>query len=301
MSTFNKIYKKVANNGNASDYALVGQVGVDGTPLAEYKYDGSSGVGTFGLVPSLNTNGDEYFLTGESWRPFRGFEEWMTQDYEQLYAVSLGGLSKLFSIPINPSAGAAPMGLLNSQTKEKLNALPEGVGIDYEFNDLANSAMVIHSYGNAEVSSTRYKQALNLPAFTSYNVLNDSYVTKLSNNQIRFKKNGLYMVELRYSVKGSEKTAKMDICPYINGKSVRMLAITTGNEYVLNTYLTKMNQFLIDVNDNDTFDIRCFTAYDEISAKAMINDICITCIDSSYFFSMSNRVLESRDSSIIYK
>ena len=32
MSTFNKIYKKIANNGNSSDYALVGQVGVDGNP-----------------------------------------------------------------------------------------------------------------------------------------------------------------------------------------------------------------------------------------------------------------------------
>lgn len=301
MSVFNKVYKKIANNGNSSDYALVGQIGVNGTPLAEYKYNGSSGVGTFGLVPSLNTNGDEYFLTGESWKPFRGFEEWMTQDYEQLYAVSLGELSKLFSIPINPSDGAAPMGLLNSQTKEKLNALPEGVGIDYEFNDLSNSAMVIHSYGNAEVSSVIYTQVHNLPAFTSYNVLNDSYVTKLSNNQIRFKKNGLYMVELRFGVKGAKKDAKMDICPYINDTAVRMLAISTGNEYILNTYYTKTHQFLIDVEDNDTFDIRCFASHEGVTATVAINDICITCIDSSYFFNVSNQVLTNRDSSMIYK
>lgn len=301
MAVFNKVYKKVANNGNSSDYALVGQIGVDGTPLAEYKYVGSSGVGTFGLVPSLNTSGDEYFLTGESWRPFRGFEEWMTEDYEQLYAVSLGGLSKLFSIPINPSAGAAPMGLLNSQTKEKLNALPEGVGIDYEFNGLNDNAMVIHGYGNDEVSSSRYNQPINLPAFTNCGVLNDSYVTKLSNNQIRFKKNGLYMVDLRFSVKGSEKTAKIDICPYINGTAVRMLSISTGNEYVLNTYYTKSYQYLIDINDNDTFDIKCFSVYDEITAQVVINDIAITCIDSSYFFSVSNQVLTNRDSSVVYK
>ena len=37
MAVFNKVYKKVANNGNSSDYALVGQVGVDGNPLDIYK------------------------------------------------------------------------------------------------------------------------------------------------------------------------------------------------------------------------------------------------------------------------
>lgn len=301
MAVFNKVYKKIANNGNISDYALVGQVGVDGTPLAEYKYNGSSGSGTFGLVPSLNSNGDEYFLTGESWRPFGGFEPWMYTSDEQLYSVLFGGKNKLFSIPINPSDGAAPMGLLNSETKEKLNALPDGVGIDYEFNGLNDNAMVIHGYGNDAVSSSRYNQPINLPAFTNYGVLNDSYVTKLSNNQIRFKKNGLYMVDLRFNVKGSEKTAKIDICPYINGTAVRMLAINTGNEYVLNTYYTKSYQYLIDVNDNDTFDIRCFTAYDEITAQVSIADIAITCIDSSYFFSVSNQVLTNRDSSIVYK
>lgn len=37
MAIFNKVYKKVANNGNDSDYQLVGQLGVDGTPLDVYK------------------------------------------------------------------------------------------------------------------------------------------------------------------------------------------------------------------------------------------------------------------------
>ena len=32
----NKFYKKIANNGNDSDYELVGEIGVDGVPLKEY-------------------------------------------------------------------------------------------------------------------------------------------------------------------------------------------------------------------------------------------------------------------------
>ena len=32
----NKFYKKIANNGNDSDYELVGEIGVNGMPLEEY-------------------------------------------------------------------------------------------------------------------------------------------------------------------------------------------------------------------------------------------------------------------------
>ena len=32
----NKFYKKIANNGNDSDYELVGEIGVDGIPLKDY-------------------------------------------------------------------------------------------------------------------------------------------------------------------------------------------------------------------------------------------------------------------------
>ena len=42
MSTFNKIYKKVANNGDSNDYQVVGQVGVNGVPLDIMKGASSS-------------------------------------------------------------------------------------------------------------------------------------------------------------------------------------------------------------------------------------------------------------------
>ena len=32
----NKFYKKIANNGNDSDYELVGEIGVNGMPLEDY-------------------------------------------------------------------------------------------------------------------------------------------------------------------------------------------------------------------------------------------------------------------------
>ena len=32
----NKFFKKIANNGNDSDYELVGEIGIDGVPLEEY-------------------------------------------------------------------------------------------------------------------------------------------------------------------------------------------------------------------------------------------------------------------------
>ena len=58
MSTFNKIYKKVANNGNDADYQVVGQVGVNGVPLDIMKGASSSSDGEIGLVPKP-CNGDQ--------------------------------------------------------------------------------------------------------------------------------------------------------------------------------------------------------------------------------------------------
>ena len=65
MSTFNKIYKKVANNGNSNDYQVVGQVGVDGVNLDIMKGANSSSAGEIGLVPKPAAGANNRYLRSD--------------------------------------------------------------------------------------------------------------------------------------------------------------------------------------------------------------------------------------------
>ena len=63
-NTFRKIYKKTGNSGSASDYQLVGNVGVDGVELDIMKGASSSVDGEIGLVPKPLKGQENYLLSG---------------------------------------------------------------------------------------------------------------------------------------------------------------------------------------------------------------------------------------------
>lgn len=65
MSTFKKIYKKVANNGNSNDYQEVGTVGVNGVPLDIMKGASSSVDGEIGLVPKPTKGHQNQYLRAD--------------------------------------------------------------------------------------------------------------------------------------------------------------------------------------------------------------------------------------------
>ena len=69
MSTFNKIYKKVANNGNDSDYQAVATVGINGVDLAVMTGASSSADGEIGLVPKpTKGNQNKYLRADGTWQ-----------------------------------------------------------------------------------------------------------------------------------------------------------------------------------------------------------------------------------------
>ena len=84
MSTFNKIYKKVANNGNSNDYQVVGQVGVNGVPLDIMKGASSSSAGEIGLVPKPSAGANNRYLRSDgTWS--------VPPDNDTTYSVFTGG------------------------------------------------------------------------------------------------------------------------------------------------------------------------------------------------------------------
>ena len=62
----NKFYKKIANNGNDSDYELVGTIGVDGVELAVLQGCSASANGQQGLVPAPVSGYQNRILTGDA-------------------------------------------------------------------------------------------------------------------------------------------------------------------------------------------------------------------------------------------
>jgi len=69
MSTFNKIYKKVANNGNSNDYQAVATVGINGVDLAVMTGASSSADGEIGLVPKpTKGNQNKYLRADGTWQ-----------------------------------------------------------------------------------------------------------------------------------------------------------------------------------------------------------------------------------------
>ena len=76
MSTFNKIYKKVANNGNDADYQVIGQVGVNGVPLDIMTGASSSADGEIGLVPKpMKGDQNKYLRADGTWQTLQEFDQ----------------------------------------------------------------------------------------------------------------------------------------------------------------------------------------------------------------------------------
>lgn len=63
-NTFRKVYKKTGNSGSASDYQLVGNIGVGGVELDIMKGATSSANGELGLVPKPIKGQENFVLTG---------------------------------------------------------------------------------------------------------------------------------------------------------------------------------------------------------------------------------------------
>lgn len=118
MSTFTKIYKKVANNGNEADYQVVGQVGVNGVPLDIMHPCTDAEDGEIGLVPKPLKGGKFGVLSANG--NFRTPN--ITQGIEgNLYCLYLNLDDELISKLILPEATATDSGIMSSSDKAKLD------------------------------------------------------------------------------------------------------------------------------------------------------------------------------------
>lgn len=312
MAIFNKVYKKVANNGNSSDYALVGQVGVDGNPLDIYKLNQDPTKNTPGLIPSLNkkvtdlansTDTSRYFLGTGGWHYIGNESNYDDDDafymnFDECYALTD---SSAYCTPhtttIIPSNGSEKLNVLSVNDFMKIELLHQGYGLSY-----SNGRRIAHGYGNASVSCVRNTSTVNVPAFTKFDQLNDgynnyTYAIKNSNNQIKLTIDGLYFVELRYNVKSAESWGRIDICPYINGNAQRFLS-TQGSNGIGTGTITCFHSFFIDVAEDSTLEFKVTAVDDEVTTTVTVADVMVSLIDSSKLvnFHKVDLSLTNRDS-----
>ena len=317
MAVFNKVYKKVANNGNSSDYALVGQVGVDSNPLDIYKLNQDPTKNTPGLIPSLNkkvtdfannTDASMYFLGTGGWHCIKNGYKYEEEDddspygfdmfFDEYYAVT-NSTAYLTEHPttIIPANGSEKLNVVSENDINKIESLHYGYGLSY-----SNGRRIAHGYGNALVSCVRNTSTVNVPAFTKFDPLNEgynnyTYAIKNNNNQIKLTLDGLYFVELRYNVKSVETWGRIDICPYINGKAQRFLA-TQGSNGIGTGAITCFHSFFIDVAEDSTLEFKVTGVDDEVTTKVMVDDVMVSLIDSSKLvkFHKEDLSLTNRDS-----
>ena len=224
MSTFNKIYKKVANNGNSDDYQVVGQVGVNGVPLDIMKGANSSSAGEIGLVPKPvagdnnrylrsdgiwsvppdtnttygvftgsnnglvpSTDKSTYFLTGNGSWGYPWIGSW-SESGKTL--ICLGSGDDQLSKNEIPEATSSSNGLMSSKDKSRLDSF----FINSEFSSSSETTAWTPTDPNKEA---------NMWPFTIYPG-NTNCISVVNGSTINIEKNGIYFIYIRlqYNTKG---------------------------------------------------------------------------------------------------
>ena len=122
MSTFNKIYKKVANNGNSNDYQVVGQVGVNGVNLDIMKGANSSSAGEIGLVPKPSAGASNRYLRSDgTWSvPPEYSHPTYTSRSNGLYKIAVDGTGHVNNVSSVTKSDITSLGIPGQDTTYEL-------------------------------------------------------------------------------------------------------------------------------------------------------------------------------------
>ena len=157
MSTFNKIYKKVANNGNSNDYQVVGQVGVNGVPLDIMKGANNSSAGEIGLVPKPVAGANNRYLRSDgTWSvPPVYSHPTHTSHGNGLYKISVDGSGHVNSVSSVTKSDITNLGIPGQDTTYGLaSSSSNGLmsAMDKLIHDLYSNCFIMLGYLDVQIS-----------------------------------------------------------------------------------------------------------------------------------------------------
>lgn len=140
------------------------------------------------------------------------------------------------------------------------------------------SGRVFNSYGNATTKcGTTNGTHTNLPAFTTVANGNlSSLCTKVSSNQIKINKSGIYSFQMRFEVNSGTANKRVEIVPFINGERTAKYGSTyaTGGNFTLINFAN----YILELTANDTVDFR-IAPIDSTAVSVRVLDATLQAID----------------------
>ncbi len=179
-TTFNKIYRKVANNGNSNDYQLVSMVGADGIPVDIMKGASASSNGMGGLMPNYSGH-DGALLRGDgSYRILSVYTNPNSSSGLELYTKS--DKSDKIVLPVlneytirNNSLTNSDKALIGYEANDVLQKLPNGYELSYD-----RAKMVYHVWGLDDTNYRNKNEYNNMLTETDANSGGSSKILKLN-------------------------------------------------------------------------------------------------------------------------
>lgn len=169
-TTFNKIYRKVANNGNSNDYQLVSMLGADGIPVDIMKGAFSSSDGVGGLIPNYTGHGSDLLRGDGRYRLLSVYANPNSSSGLELYTKS--DKSDKVVLPVlneytirNTDLTNTDKALIGYEANDELQKLPNGYELSYD-----RAKMVYHVWG---LDATNYRNS------SEYNNMQDESGTKM--------------------------------------------------------------------------------------------------------------------------
>ena len=209
MSTFNKIYKKIANNGNSDDYQVVGQIGVNGVPLDIMKGANSSSAGEIGLVPKPGAGANNRYLRSDgTWSvPSVYSHPTYTSRSNGLYKITVDGTGHVSAATAVTKSDITNLGIPSQDTTYELatsssNGLMSATDKSRLNRFFINSEFTSNSETTAWTKTDPNVEA-NMWPFTIYPG-NTKFITVVNGSTININKNGIYFIYIRfqYNTKG---------------------------------------------------------------------------------------------------
>lgn len=286
MSTFNKIYKKVANNGNSNDYQVVGQVGVNGVNLDIMRGANSSSAGEIGLVPKPSAGANNRYLRSDgTWSVPPVYSHPTYNSHSSgLYKISTNNLGHVTGASAVTKSDITALGIPGQDTTYGLaTSSSDGLMSDVDKSklDKLNNNIFIKFAGSFEANGNKHWTSFNPGEYTTLDLTSaktyeyQSDFVSYNSNTITIRKKGLYLFHFYFGY--NTYSGRIGLNFFKNGEQLAQTTIrlcTFGDRELYDNRLTAL--YLLS---GDTIQLKITTSDKNVSNYVIPHYFGMYCLD----------------------